>query len=214
MDGTLLAEDLGDELVAFLWERGHRPAEWQRRCRDLEGYRALTRGWDTPEQFVLCALAIEGLDAEGLGTEVRACLAARVPLRDPIVALARELRAAGHRVWILTGSAEAIGRVVADHLGLDPARVIGLRLEEDEAGRFTSRPIPPIPCGPGKVEAAEARIGRPIAFTIGDSWTDLPLLQRAACAVAVPKLDGRLGPLARAAGIPVLLPEDLDDRTD
>ncbi len=210
MDGTLLAEDLGDELVAFLLEGGHRPPTWLERCGDLEGYRRLTRGWDTPDQFVLCALAIEGLDEAELERQVLACLAARVPLRGPIVALARQMAEVGHRVWILTGSSEGIGRAVARHLGLDPQRVIGLRLAQDPAtGRFGSTPLPPIPCGAGKVQAAHQRIGAPVAFTIGDSWTDLPLLAEASLALAVPKLDGRLGPLARQAGIPVLSPVDL-----
>lgn len=210
MDGTLLAEDLGDELVAFLIERGHRPPTWLARCGDLEGYRRLTRGWDTPEQFVLCALAIEGLTEAELEAEVLACLAARVPLRAPIVALARQMAAVGHRVWILTGSSEGIGRSVARHLGLDPERVIGLRLAQDPTtGRYGDTPLPPIPCGPGKVTAAHQRIGAPVLFTIGDSWTDLPLLAEATLAIAVPKLDGRLGPLARQAGIPVLSPADL-----
>ena len=210
MDGTLLGRDIGDELVGWLLERGHHPPAFAARAADHAAYVQAVRGWDTPDQFVLSAIIAQGLTLDELAAQVRACLTARIPLRGPVVALARALDAAGHRVWILTGSAEVVGRAVAAELGLDPDRVVGLRLAIDpETGRITDRVIPPVTCGDGKVHAATSRIGPRVGFTIGDSWTDLPLLQAAAIGVAVPSLDGRLGPLARAAGIPVLLPDDL-----
>lgn len=210
MDGTLLGADLGDELVGWLLARGHLPPAFRARAPDLAAYQAATHGWDTVEQFILCSLVIEGLTEGELALQVRACLADRVPLRRPVVALARALARVGHRVWILTGSAEPIARVVAAVLGLDPARTVGLRLDRDpDTGRFRDRVLPPVTFGRGKVDAALARIGPDIGFSIGDSYTDLPLLERAHVAVAVPSLDGRLGPLAAASGIAVRLPEHL-----
>lgn len=210
MDGTLLAEDLGDELVGWLLEQGHRPPAFVARAADHAAYRAVTRGWNTVETFVLCGLITQGLTEAELDQQVRGCMASRVPLRAPVVALARQLVVVGHRVWILTGTSEGAGRAVARILGLDERRVIGFRLRVDPAtGRYTDRVEEPVTFGAGKVAAARQRVGDDVGFSIGDSHTDLPLLLHARVAVAVPSLDGRLGPLATAAGIAVRLPEQL-----
>ena len=210
MDGTLLHGDLGDELVGWLLERGHLPPAFRARAPDHDAYLAATRGWDTVEQFILCGLIIEGLTLAELAPQVRACMDDRVPLRQPVVALARALRRVGHRVWILTGSAEPIARVVAEVIGLDPERTIGLRLAHNpRTGRYTDQVVPPVTFGPGKVLAARARIGPELAVAIGDAYTDLPLLEQAQVGVAVPSRDRRLVPLAAARGIPVRLPKDL-----
>ena len=70
---------------------------------------------------MLSGLISADLDLATLQEEARACLAARIPLRPPIVALAQELHRRGHRVWILTGSTEPLAKVVAELLGNDAA---------------------------------------------------------------------------------------------
>jgi len=210
MDGTLLQVDLGDELVAHLLAAGHRPPAFMARAPTLAAYQQATRGWNDLDQFILCGLITQGLTDAELDLSVRSCLAQRVPLRVPVVALARAMVAAGHRVWILTGSAQAIGKALARSLGLDDQRVVGLRLAADpQTGRYTDQVLPPVTFGSGKVDAARQRICLTPGFAIGDAHTDLPLLRAATVAVAVPSLDGRLGPLARAAGVPVRQLEDL-----
>lgn len=210
MDGTLLDGDLGDEMVGWLLAAGHRPAWLLSQVGDHAGYVDATRGWDTPHQFLLCAAVLEGLTAAQVDEAAAACIAAHIRLREPIVALARAMAAAGHRVWILTGSAEPLGQAVAGMLGLSRDRVVGLRLDRAD-GRFLPRALPPITCGPGKVDACRARIGPSPGFAIGDAHTDIPILSAAAAAVAVPPPGGRLIAAAADAGIPVRLPADLGE---
>lgn len=210
MDGTLLDGDIGDELVGWLMERGHHPEPFASEAPDFRTYHRRTRGWEREDQSVLCARIIVGLTPGELAGHVDRCRRARVPWRRPVVALARRLHRLGHRVWILTGSAEPLARVVAEAAGLDPARCIGIRLAVDpETGAYTERVVPPVSFGVGKVIAARARLGRTAALALGDSLSDMHILRTAEIGVAVPPAAGPLVEVARRAGVHVRLPEQL-----
>lgn len=60
-------------------------------------------------------------------------------LHAPMIELARALEAIGVEVWIVSASPEPIVEAIAEIAGLDPARVVGVRMEHDDAGRGTSR---------------------------------------------------------------------------
>jgi len=210
MDGTLLDGDIGDALVGWLMERGHHPEPFATRAPDFDTYFEVTRGWEREDQSVLCARIIVGLTPAELDAQVDACRRARVPWRKPVLALARKLHALGHRVWILTGSAEPLARVVARAAGLDPDRCIGIRLARDaQTGRYTERIVPPVSFGVGKVVAARTRLGRSPGLALGDSLSDLHILRTARVGVAVPPAVGRLTAVAAAAGVHVRLPDQL-----
>ncbi len=210
MDGTLLDGDIGDDMVAWLLQRGHHPDPFRSKAPDFDTYRRITRGWEHRWQTELCAQVLVGLTPEEVDGHARELLSAGLGFRRPVLGLALALQAAGHRVWILTGSAEHLARTVATAAGLDPERCIGVRLAQDpDSGRLTDRIVPPVSFGAGKVIAARTRVGRAPGLALGDSRTDLHILRSADVAVAVPPAEGPLAEAARALGIPLRLPADL-----
>ena len=188
MDGTLLHGDIGEAVL-------------RRRLHALPPLVARVLGtvdpWRVYEDLVvadfcragdLAAQALAGLTVAEVDHLVQQCLeAGDVHPHVSVVALARELQLR-HRVWIVTGSAEIIGRAVARTLGIH--HVVGLRLREVE-GRLTDELLPPCTCGQGKVEAARQFISPNPVFSIGDSPTDLPLLRLATVARTLGRIAGR-----------------------
>lgn len=176
MDGTLIQGDIGDSVFRRVLDR-------------LPGSVQSVLGsedpWTRYQQIVrsdFCAagdLAGKGLAGLSISEVERmvedAFATGDVALNPPVVQLAQAL-SRHHRVWILTGSAEVLGRCVGRRLGVD--HVVGLRLRM-EGERFTDELLPPCTCGEGKVKAARAWISERPVFAIGDSPTDLPLLRLA-----------------------------------
>ena len=189
MDGTLIRGDIGESVMFRVLERADLPAEARRHLGDADrraAYHELcARDFCLAGDIALQALA--GLTVARVEALVAECLAAGdVSINEPVLGLARALQAR-HRVWILTGSGEIIGRAMGQHLGID--RVVGLRVRLD-GDRLTEEIISPCTCGKGKVEAAQALISARPVFSIGDSPTDLPLLRTAVHARTLGRIAG------------------------
>lgn len=195
MDGTLIQGDIGESVM-------------RRRLHALPPVVAEVLGTEDPwavyEALVakdfckagdLAAQTLAGLTVAEVEDLVRLCLEeGDVRPFLPVVELARALQP-HHRVWIVTGSAEIIGRAMGKVLGV--SQVIGLRLRE-ENGRLTEELLPPCTCGQGKVEAARRFISETPVFSIGDSPTDLPLLRIATAARTLGRIAGREFPAFQA----------------
>ena len=213
MDGTLLAVDAAEGLMLRLRAEGRLPAEARAAAGGdpWEVYEALLARGEVIEAFSLAAYCFAGLTEAQVAAEVAADFeAGRLPLRDPIVDLARALRGHGHLVWIVTGSPAALGRAVAARLGLDPALVVGIELETGADGRLLAAVRGPVSGGAGKITAMAERSGRQPLLAVGDSVFDLPMLRAASLGgVLVPPRETPWVADARAEGIAVLTPDDL-----
>lgn len=212
MDGTLIDGDLGNAVFKSLLDQGHLPALIRETYGDDPWLPYLAAEGVAPDEetYTHCGQICAGCTPQRVaqaGLDVLASGA--ISPRASIVHLAQALRSSGHRVWVLSGTVAPIVGAVAGLLGLEPARALGMRLHLDAAGLLTDRVDGPVHCGPGKLVTVDARIGRPIAFAIGDSMGDWDLLNRAACGVLVCPAEGPLAVRARRAGIHVRLPPDL-----
>lgn len=184
LDGTLLRGDIGMSAMQILVERGHLP----------DAVAAVTgredpvgKLWEISETRWcyagdVAAWMLEGLRQDEVEQIVDEAFARG--LVAPVPAVCELAAAIGlrHRVWILTGSAEVLGKAVGPRVGIH--HVAGVRLAW-EGDRLSRHILSPIPCGPGKVEAARAWISGTPVFAIGDSPHDLPVLRLAQVARTV-----------------------------
>lgn len=93
-------------------------------------------------------------------------------IRALMAALGRQ----GFDVRVVSATFQPVVAFMAARYGLPADRVIGMRLETRPDGSFADELLPPIPHGPGKVEAIRQRIGRDPLFVAGDSDGDADML--------------------------------------
>ena len=210
MDGTLLVGDLGEDvLFARLAAEGPGPALRALLGPDVRAAyaHALAHGPD-PLHYAACGLALEGWSVDAAAAAAAEAFArGAVRVRPKVCALAQAFAAAGHPLWIVTGTATPLARAFAAHAGLPVAGVLGMELVV-AAGRYTGAVDGPVLCGPGKVEAWALRgPGRAPALVVGDTALDLPLMSIATVgAVGVPVRAAAAAAFA-AAGVPVVDPD-------
>lgn len=185
MDGTLLAGDVGESVTRLLHDAGRLSPELDAALggRDWDRYRALS----PVDQAILCARSLAGTTQREIDARVDEAFATgMVTPRPEVVELAAAM-GAHHRVWVLSGSAEAVVIPAAARLGL--SRVMGLR-SAWEGDRLTDRVEHPVPTDEGKIRVAWWRLGRRPVFAIGDSPWDLPLLRHARVARTTGRIAG------------------------
>ncbi|HEX8439051.1 HAD family hydrolase [Archangium sp.] len=188
LDNTLLVGDIGEATLRRLLHRLPPKAASQLGTTDpWAAYEALAaRDWCGAGDVAAQALAgLSPAEVEAIAAEVLE--RGEVRLNPHTVELAQAL-SRRHRVWILTGSAELLGRVAAARMGIE--RVVGMRLREVD-GRLSDELLPPCTCGEGKVLATRQLISERPVFAIGDSPTDLPILRMATVARTLGKIAGR-----------------------
>jgi len=188
LDNTLLVGDIGESTLRRLVHRLPSKAATQLGTTNpWAAYEALAaRDWCGAGDVAAQALAgLSPAEVAALATEVLD--SGDVRLNPHTVELARRI-SQRHRVWILTGSAELLGKVAGARMGID--RVIGLRLREVD-GRLSDELLPPCTCGEGKVLATRQLISERPVFAIGDSPTDLPVLRLATISRTLGKIAGR-----------------------
>jgi phosphoserine phosphatase len=210
MDGTLLVGDLGEDvLFARLDAEGPGPALRALLGPDVRaGYRhALAHGPD-PVHYAACGLALEGWStARATAAAAAAFARGAIRPRPAVCALAHAFAAAGHPLWIVTGTATVLARAFAAHAGLPVAGVLGMELAMD-GDHFTGTVDGPVLCGAGKIDAWWARgPGVAPAIVLGDTALDLPLMGLATVgAVGVPVRPAAAAAFV-AAGVPVVDPD-------
>ena len=210
MDGTLLVGDLGEHvLFARLDAEGPGPALRALLGPDVRGayHHALLHGPD-PVHYAACGLGLEGWSLSRATAAAAAAFASgAIRLRPAVCALAQAFVAAGHPLWIVTGTATVLARAFTHHAGLPVAGVLGMELELD-GDRFGGAVAGPVLCGAGKIDAWWARgPGVAPAIVVGDTALDLPLMGLASVgAVGVPVRPAAAAAFA-AAGVPVVDPD-------
>jgi len=104
-----------------------------------------------------------------------------IGLRLPVIELVREARRVGHTPWILTGSVCCVAWALADRLEIPRQQVIGVEMIEQD-GRVIGLGDARLTVGEGKVLRWQTRVGLPPVLAIGDSESDLPILEQATVA--------------------------------
>lgn len=169
LDGTLIHGDIGESVLRRLGAAGHRNAVTDG-IDDLWAHYRNIASYEGQCRFAAEALA--GLSVGEIERFVDDAFAGGDV--SPVAATCELAHAISrrHRVWILTGSAELLGRAAAPRLGITHA--VGLRISPQ-----TGQALTPITCGEGKVRATWTWFGKRPVFAIGDSPHDLPLLRLA-----------------------------------
>lgn len=118
-----------------------------------------------------------------------------------IESLMRRCEASGAQVWICSASSRWIVTPLAERFGIPAARVMTAEVEvEPTTRRLTSRSVVPHAFSAGKVALIEQRIGYRPVLAIGDSMTDLEMLQASHNALVIDRGDAALRAIAESSG--------------
>ncbi len=194
LDGTLIHHDIGEAVLRMRIAAGPLPDVARAALGDADPWGAYLE-LDPVTQSVVAVQALAGLTVDACERMVdRAFAEGLVAPNAPICALAAAIAGrptterAAHRVWILTGSAEVLGRACAPRLGV--RHVVGLR-QDIVDGVLTDRVHTPYTCAEGKPDACRAWIcARPV-FAIGDSPWDRHILEMAHVARTTGRIAGQ-----------------------
>jgi HAD superfamily phosphoserine phosphatase-like hydrolase len=198
-DGTLWSEDIGEAFFRWLAAGALLPpldpardpfdvyAEYEAR---VHVSRAAGFAW-----AVQC---MAGLVETDVRRWCRQMAVAWPNYRPAMIGLVAGLAEAGCEVWLVSASNVWIVEASAPLVGVDPARVLGLRVAVED-GRLTERVVPPVTCNAGKVEAIRARLGRTPDIAVGDSLGDLEMLESARVPLVVGRADKPGAELVRIA---------------
>ncbi len=178
LDGTLLNEDIGEAVLRARLAAGPLPEKARSILGDDDPWGAYLALEPYP-QAVAAAQALAGLSASEVDRLVDAAWASGEVTANPAVAALAAAVGRRHRVWILTGSAEVLGRACGARLGIP--NVVGVRLRVAD-GLLTDEVDEPASCAEGKpLECRRWITDRPV-FAIGDSPWDAHILRMAAVA--------------------------------
>lgn len=191
-DKTLWAEDIGEGFLRWLAREGLLVAP-EARVDAWATYERKVAENDT-RGYAWAAQAMAGLAESDVREHARV-------FAEPFVAehgfaafraLVEEASLRGADVWVVSASNQWVVEAGAKLMGIDPARVVGIRVEV-ENGLLTERLVEPIPNRAGKVAAMRQYIGRKPTLATGDSAGDYEMLADADTAVLVAQ-PGRTDP--------------------
>ncbi len=184
MDGTLISNDIAEACLRGIDRTGHRNRVTEREESVFAAYNAIV---SYEEQCIYAAVALGGLTVSGVEALVDHAFAAAECAPVASVCELAHWMARRHRVWLLTGSPEAIGAIVGRRLGL--RNFYGIK-QGRHGAELTTETYGTATCGEGKVRAAWVMTGRVPTFAIGDTPHDLPLLRHARVARTCGRLAG------------------------
>ncbi|MEZ4458694.1 MAG: HAD family hydrolase [bacterium] len=209
LDHTLLTVNSGNLWVRYQYRQGLlSKADLVRTMGYLVGYRfALV---DVERVAKVAVSRIRGQSEDAMRRDVHGWYEREVrPHMDPeVVAVARDHKAQGHKLVLLTASSPYISEKVCEELAFDDFLCTRFGVEN---GVFTGELEGPMCYGPGKVVYGTRWLERhghdgENAWFYTDSYTDLPMLLAVGHPVAV-KPDPRLGRWARQNNVPILAPQ-------
>lgn len=123
-----------------------------------------------------------------------------VRVRPALHRLIRQLQSTGFDVWVISATNQWTVDAVAPTFGISPNKVVGNRCAVVD-DRITDRREGPTTWRQGKVDAIDTFIGRRPVFAIGDTWTDLEMLDAASeLAILIDRGDPKLQAEADARG--------------
>ena len=110
--------------------------------------------------------------------------------RPAFRALIQAAQAEGIAPWVVSATNQWTVEIAAEDFGIPPERVIGNRSRVVD-GVITSEREGVTTYRDGKVEALD-RLGLRVALAAGDSWSDVPMMERARYAILVDRGDAEL----------------------
>jgi phosphoserine phosphatase len=157
------------------------------------------------EAYIYCATALAGhteLALRTLASQVleQRLVDGRIAPRMEILDLISALRQHGWEVWIVSAAAEVLVQVAAERHGLDPSRVIGVKLAAGRDKVLRESVIDPFPHREGKIAAIERWIGRPPVFAAGNADSDIEMLDVARFQLVIDNGSTALRELANERG--------------
>ncbi|MBW1881510.1 MAG: HAD-IB family phosphatase, partial [Deltaproteobacteria bacterium] len=175
-DNTCIRGDLAEGVLETLDER-----EGTRR---FATYLSLIEEVGELEAYVFCTTTLAGrtepaLRALALEVWEERLADGRIAERPEMPDLFSALERHGWEVWIVSAAAEILVQVAAERYGLDPDRVIGVRLAVGKDQMLQDRVVGPFPHREGKIAVIEQRIGRHPAFATGNADSDIEMLEAA-----------------------------------
>jgi phosphoserine phosphatase len=120
----------------------------------------------------------------GPDDEAPAITSTGIRIHEEIRGLMKRMGESGFQVWVVTAGPQWVVQGAADHFGLSPDRIIGMRTKLVD-GKLTTEIEPPPTFREGKVKAIEKFIGKKPLLTAGDSWTDAEMLEYAQHALLI-----------------------------
>jgi HAD superfamily phosphoserine phosphatase-like hydrolase len=171
-DNTCMTGDIGEAVLEDLdaADDGERLATYERMC--VEQGKHAAYAWCAYQVAPRSPEAARQLADHAFSTRIAD---GRMRVRPEIVELISAMHAHGWEVWVVSASEERLVRALAPRYGIDPERVIGMRLADD-GGVLQPRLDGPNTFRQGKVDAIDQRIGRRPRFAAGDAETDLEML--------------------------------------
>lgn len=174
-DKTLWAGDIGEAFLRAL------AAEKVLVAPDAQGdvwasYEARVAE-DRTRGYAWAVQAMAGLSEADVRERSRAFAEGFVPAQafPAVQGLVDEAKARGCEIWVVSASSHWIVEAGVALMGLDPAKVLAMRVEVDD-GVLTDRLVDPLTNEAGKVAAIEQRIGRRPTIVTGDSSGDFEML--------------------------------------
>ena len=197
-DGTLWADDVGEDFFKHLLERRLLNLEegtdhwalYEAACavNKAEGYGSLGPIMKGLREHDLIELAEDFVDAH---------YASKIfPAQATLMA---RLRDKGWSPWVVSASNRWIAAAGARLIGFPRDRVVGVDVKVLD-GVLSGELIAPVPCYEGKALLVESKIGRKPRIAVGNAMTDLDMLECATDLVIVINPDERLTNEANARG--------------
>ncbi len=198
-DGTLWNEDIGEAFFRWLAAGGLLPGLGAHRdpSEVWEEYEARVKKNRT-EGYGWAVQVMAGLTEADVHKWSRQMAIAWPNYRPAMVGLIRGLAEVGYEVWLVSASNYWIIHASAPHVGVDPTRVLGIRVEV-ERGNLTHTLVHPVTCNAGKVEAIKKYMGRTPDLVVGDSMGDLEMLESAKLPLVVGRTDKQGAELLQVA---------------
>ncbi len=183
-DGTLWADDVGEDFFRWLIAEGRLPGVSPGEDR-YAAYEAQLEV-DTAGAYASVATSMAGLEEATLKGWCRDFFEARYAEKifAPQAALVRSLEAAGVEVWVVTASPRWIVQAGMAWFELPPERVVGIDVAVI-GGRLTDRVVGPVTYRAGKVAAIDLRIRQRPALASGNTMSDFDMLVAAGEGVVI-----------------------------
>ncbi len=209
----LLAGPRGD--AVFDWDdtilEGDSSIAWLEHLDAIQGTRWTSTYWRTLERegrgaaYVLPAIWLAGWRSERVRRVAARVIAdalatQRLRFRPDVCELIGALHSRGWRVWVISASPSELIRTMAPRVGIDPMRVLGMQTATGDDGRYLDIFDRPATVGPGKRQTLLDNLPDTPRLVVGDSPSDLDMLEIAELALLIDGHHEELRVTARERG--------------
>jgi len=179
-DGTLWHSDIPREFLSYaVGKRRLKHFDYSQKEPVATLYRTCRS--DVSICIAQAAFLFSGLSLETIRTDAAAFFAAHLDTRvfGPQKALITYLRSRGFDLWVVSGGPHWLAAAAAQrYFAIAQDHVIGVRTRI-VAGVLTAQVVPPLPFRAGKARAIQKLVGKAPLIVVGNSKSDIPMLETA-----------------------------------